>query len=435
MSSIDNIVTLNISRSAAAVSRQGFGVALILGDSATGWGSDRIRSYTSPAALLDDGFTVDDPEYIEAVALYAQDVKPVRFKIGKRAAVDTAQVTTLTPDVTSQSIQDYWVRINGTEFRFTSDASPTAGEVVTGLNALINAGSEPTTATGTNTSVLTADEAGIPFTVTQSANLTAAPTTPNSGVGTDLSAIQAIDNDWYALILCDDANGAILGAAAWIETQRKVYIASTGADAVATAGSSDIASRLKAKSYNRTAIIYSEDYESGAAGAAAGNFLPRAPGTWTLKFKSLVGIAADALTDTKVTIAKAKNANIYTTVAGAGMLEEGVVASGEFLDVIVGIDWIHANMQSDIFQALRDSPKLPYTNAGAGVVEAIIRTRLQLAITNSILAADPAPAVVVPLVSEQDPADKSVRRLGGITFKATLAGAVHATTINGYVSV
>lgn len=435
MGSLDSIITLNISRSAAAVSRQGFGVALILGPNASGWGSDRIRTYTSPSALLQDGFTTSHEEYKQAVALYAQEVKPTKFKVGKTAATPAAQVTTITPNVATQAVQDYTVTIDGEEFTFTSDATPTAAEVVTGLTSIINASTQPLTASGTNTLILTADEAGVGFTIAVTANLSAAATVANAGVGTDLAAIKAIDNDWYALILCDGAAATIMGAAAWIESERKIYVASNADAAVIAAGTTDIASRLKAKSYTRTAFIYSANHGSGTEGAALGNVLPRVPGAWTIKFKSLVGITADALTDTQFTVAKSKNANVYTTVAGAGMLEEGIVASGEFLDVIVGIDWIHANMQADAFQALRDEPKIPYTNAGAGVIESIIRNRLQLAITNGILAADPSPVIVVPLVADQDPADKAVRRLAGITFAATLAGAVHATTINGYVSV
>lgn len=268
-----------------------------------------------------------------------------------------------------------------------------------------------------------------------SANLAAVATTPNAGIETDLNAIKAVDNDWYALILCDSAAASIMAAADWIESERKIFLASNGDSAVIAAGTTDIASRLKAKAYSRTAFLYSADHAAGSEGAALGNVLPRTPGSWTLKFKTLSGITVDSLTDTQLTVAKGKNANVYTSVGGAGMLEEGIVASGEYLDVIVGIDWIHANMQADIFQALRNQPKLPYTNAGAAVVESIIRNRLQLAVTASILSDDPAYSVVVPLISEQDTADKSVRRLGGITFAATLAGAVHAATINGYVSV
>lgn len=435
MSSLDNVVKLNITRSAAAVSRPGFGIALILGASATGWGSDRIRTYTSPAAMLEDGFSTGDLEYKQASKLYSQTVKPQKFKVGRRLTA-VAQVKTFTPDVTTQSIQHYIATIDGVEYDFTSDATPTAAEVVTGLIALINADSAAkVTASGTTTLILTADVAGIGFSATGSANLTGVDTTPNTGVATDIAQINDIDKDWYALILCDRNNEQIMEAAATIESMRRIFVTMTADAAVIAAGTTDIASRLKAKGYNRTYYGYSADQASGPEGAMLGEILPRVVGSYTAKFKSMAGITTDPLTDSQITIAKSKNANIYTVIAGQGTTEEGVVASGEFLDVIIGVDWIHVNMQADIFQILRDNPKIPMTNAGGATLEQAITNRLNLAVTNGILTNDPEPEVNVPLVSDLDPADKVARKFSGITFKAYLAGAVHAVEIEGNVSV
>lgn len=433
---IDSIVTLNISRSAAAVSRAGFGTALILGSNATGWGTDRVRTYTSPAALLDDGFETGDMEYKAALALYSQPNKPTRFKVGKRAAgAAVAQVTTFTPNVSVQAEQDFVVEINDEVYTLTSDDTPTAAEIVSGLIAMINADDVPVTASGTNTLILTSDTAGMGFRTASSANMSGVLTTPNVGIQSDLNEIKAIDNDWYGLILCDRTANTIVQAAAWIQAERKVFVACSSDSAVIAAGTSDVASRLKAAGYDRTLYLYSADQANMPEGAVLGNALPYTPGSYTLKFKTLVGITVDALTESQITIAKGKNANVYTTVAGAGMLEEGIVASGEFFDVIVGIDWIHVNMQADIFQGLRDVPKIPYTDVGASVIEAKIRKRLQLAVSAQILAEDPAFSVTTLPRADQDPADKAARRWGGWQFTGTLAGAIHAVAVNGYVSV
>jgi hypothetical protein len=120
--SLQDVVTLNIVRSAATVSRPGFGVALILGSTiSTAWGSDRVRTYTKAADMLSDGFASSDPEYKRALALTSQDVKPAKFKVGRRLTA-VAQVNTLTPDVSSQIVQHYKVTIDGVLYDFTSDA-------------------------------------------------------------------------------------------------------------------------------------------------------------------------------------------------------------------------------------------------------------------------------------------------------------------------
>lgn len=432
--SLDDVVNITISRAAAAVSRQGFGTALILGTSASGWGSDRVRTYTKPSLMLDDGFTVSDLEYKQALALYSQTNKPAKFKVGRRLT-PVAQVTTLTPNVTLQEVQDFTVTLNGVEFSFESDANPTAAEIVTGLIALINAGTEPVTASGTSTLILTADSAGISFNVETTSNLTEAATVANVGVSSDLADISAIDNDWYALCLSSRDNSLIMEAAGWIESNIKFFVACSADSAVIAAGSSDIASRLKAKNYARTAYIYSADEENGADGALLGNIVTRAVGSYTAKFKSLNGITVDNLTPTQVAVAKTKNATLYTVIGGAPVISEGVVCSGEFIDVVIGIDWIHVNLQADIFQVLRDNDKIPYTNAGTTIIVSTIDNRLRLATVAQILTAGPAYVVNAPLITDQDPADKAARRLGGITFTAYLAGAVHATTIQGEVLV
>jgi hypothetical protein len=56
--------------------------------------------------------------------------------------------------VTAANSQDFTVTINGTDFTYASDGSATTAEITVGLKALINAGSEPVLASGTDTPLL-----------------------------------------------------------------------------------------------------------------------------------------------------------------------------------------------------------------------------------------------------------------------------------------
>lgn len=102
----------------------------------------------------------------------------------------TPQVVTFDSDTTLDAAAYVWtLGINGSVFTFTSDSSPTQTEIATGLKAAVNAGSEPVTATGTTTCIVTADVPGQPFTwvALTSTDVTAAPTTvvttPNAANG------------------------------------------------------------------------------------------------------------------------------------------------------------------------------------------------------------------------------------------------------------
>ena len=428
--SLDSIVNVSIVRGTKSVSRAGFGTALVLGTHSVF--GEVLRYYESAADVLADGFSTSAQEYKAAQRLFGQEEKPTRIAIGKRST-EATQVTTITPTAVNSAV--YTVTINGVEFEFTADGSATASEIVTGLIALINAGTEPVTASGTTTLILTSDSAGLGFSVTVGANLAAVATTPNNGVAEDLAACKAYDNDWYAVCITSREDADILAAAAWVESERKIFIACNDSADALTAATTDIASQLKAKSYARTAYLWSDDHASMPEAAWLGGLLPRDPGSETWKFKTLAGITVDDLSTTQTNFLAGKNGNHYQEVGGVGITAEGTMAEGEFIDVIRFIDWLHAQIQEAVYSRLVSLPKIPYTNAGIGIIEAEVQAQLQRGIRVGGLSNDPAPVVTVPLVADVATLDRADRLLPDVEFTATLAGAIHATEISGVVTV
>jgi hypothetical protein len=113
----------------------------------------------------------------------------------------------------------------------------------------------------------------------------------------------------------------------------------------------------------------------------------------------------------------------------------GKVSSNEFADVIRFRDWLKAQIAEDVFAALAGADKIPFTDAGVSVIEGLVRDVLKRGIAVGGLADDPAPEVTVPLVADVSSANKTARLLPDVKFTATLAGAIHKTTISGVVSV
>lgn len=107
-----------------------------------------------------------------------------------KADANIAQVSVV--DITSAINSTlYTVQINGVDVTYTSDASATEGEIALGLVAAVNASVAPgvtpvtasTTAIASDTSAtltLTADVAGVAFTIAVGANLSVTTTVPNS---------------------------------------------------------------------------------------------------------------------------------------------------------------------------------------------------------------------------------------------------------------
>lgn len=261
-------------------------------------------------------------------------------------------------------------------------------------------------------------------------------------MATDLQNIINQSNLWYALVLTDNTDADILAAAAFIETVQKIMVVASGDAAIPTSATNDLATTLKNLGYKRTALMYSASQASlGMDAAWVGGMLPTTPGAATWKFKQLVGISPDTFTDSQRTIligvpgAPGKNVNIYETVGGVNITEEGFMVGGQFIDVTIGIDWLVSTIQTNVFSSLVNLPKIPYTDQGVAVVEAQIRASLLEGITNGLIDGNTAFSVNAPLVLNVPFNDRAERLLPDVTFNCRLAGALHFIQIQGVVTV
>lgn len=430
MPTISEIVNVNISRDTTAVQRAAFGVMMHLSLTRVFDSGELWREYTSAAALLTDGFKTTDTAYLAAVSLFSQEVAPEKMIVGQRATDDTVTVTP-----TAVNTYEYSVTINGTEFSFTSDGTATVAEVVAGLVAAINAGSEPVTATDSTTHVtLAPDVASTYYSVTAGNNL-ALGFTASDTFAEDITAIRTQNDTWYALTAHTHTAADVEDIAAHVETLKKIYGTSASTAAIITSATTDIASVLKDAGYDRTFVMYSGDAAEFPEAGILGVMLPKEVGSATWKFKTITGITADDLTSTQSTYARNKNCMTYETIGGVSITREGKVASGEFIDTIIGVDWLESRMEERVYSRLVNSDKIPYTDDGFTMIEGDIRAQLQEAIDVGFLAASPAPTVTVPKVANVSSALKTARETPAITFTGTLAGAVHKVTITGSVTV
>ena len=139
------------------------------------------------------------------------------------------------------------------------------------------------------------------------------------------------------------------------------------------------------------------------------------------------------LNPTEVNNIHAKNGNTYESIGGVNITRYGQVAEGEYIDVIRGVDWLDARMTERIYSRFVNSPKIPYTDEGVNIIVAEIRAQLDEAIAAGFISGEKAYVVTVPKVADIAQTEKANRNLPDIEFEATLAGAIHATTIKGRV--
>lgn len=446
MQGIETIVQVQIDRLTKFPTRLGFGTPLILDQNSVQ--TNRVDSFEDPDDMIAAGFTTSDEAYKAAVALMSQNPKPERFKVGRRDA-NVAQVVTITPTVVNAFT--YQVTINGLLHTYLSDSDATDLEIVAGLIAAINGGAQApnVTASGTTTLIVTSDVAGQGFSYSVGSNLAAVLTTANVGPQSELLNVIDADDDFYVLLTTDRSELAIFQLAAEIETRVKLFAFDTDdADSKDLSPASDTTSifaRLKALGYDRTFYVWTKTSNLPTYPVACwvGKTIPKDPGSYTFKFKTVNGTSPDdELTPTqknniiRQSSGPSKNGNIYVTIGGIAIFEEGTVASGEFIDIINGTDWIQARIQENVYALLVNEDKVPLDNGGIESVVLRVEQVLKQAVDRRILrGGDQGPVVTAPDITEIDQGDRANRFLDGIEFEGFYAGAVHKVRIVGRLSV
>jgi hypothetical protein len=431
-------VTGNVATLSANATAPGTGITVVFEDS--------IRAYTSTAAMVADGFLTSDPEYIQAAELLQQPLVPSLFYVGRYSA-SVAQVDNIIVN-SAVNGHTYSGLINGLPWSYTATGVDTTTTIATAIASSINAlvGSGVTATSLTNDCTVTSTVHGVPFTDVQTApdaNYTITPTTPNHTITTDIAQAQVQNNTWYGLVICSHTDGDILQTAAYIETQLKIFVAASSTAAIATSATTDIASVMGGKKYKRTSLLFTTLPAEGKEGAWVGGQLPQVPGSNNWAFKTLFGCSPDSLTANQQAILigdpviqlPGKNVNIYQTVGGVPITEMGTMIGGQYMDITVGIDWLQATLQVNIYTALVQAVKIPYTDKGVGILISAVKAAIDQGVVNGLIDGASPITITAPSVLSVPASQRANRVAPTISFSCRLAGAINAVIVQGTVTV
>lgn len=439
--SLENHVQLTITVDTLGVARATFAKILVLSHSAPF--PERVRFYSSLVEVTADFPVTTSPEYLSAQAIFSQTPHPVQILIGNALLQPTQAFTLSINNVLDDQL--YELTMAGEGFAketvsFTSDSTATDGEIVLGLVAALNlvSGKNFTAAGATSPFTITGDAAADWFSVEGSpAFFDIEQDHADPGVATDLAAIKLVDDSWYGLHTFFNSNAYALAAAAFIETEKKIYVFDVNdTDAVnTTAGNSDTLDDIATATRERSAGVYHHAGDEMLSAGWMSRVLSKEPGESTWKFKRLSGVTPSTLTTTNRNNLIARNANFYEVVSGNNIMSEGTVADAGFIDTQVGTDWLDDDMSKAVFETLLSNEKIPFTDPGIAIIEGDMRGSLQRATTRTILAADPEFTIQVPKAAAVTTANKAIRTLPDMKFAGILAGAVHKVIITGVLSL
>lgn len=451
MSTLTQFANVSITSATQMPSRIGFGTPLVLGYF-TAW-PDRVRTYSSLTAMVADGINstgVGAATYWAAAAIFSQNPRVKQIKVGRRTNAWTQKVQLFPTSATAGVVYKVTIGALGSSSTAITRTVPGASSIAaecTALKGLIDAlGLAMTTALGGGNTYVecTASVPGQMF-VFASRNpemelfeSTAAP----AAISTDLDACRAADDDFYGVTPDSCSKAEALLIAAWAEpTGIKIFFGQTGDTEDGKIGvASTLLKQLQAAAYFRTAILFDSIAVPSFAGAGwMGKGFPYTPGTITYHAKSLSGVTVDIISETVDGEVKARNGNTYTVVAGTNVTADGKVASGEFIDVVIGRDCLQARIKEAVFGVISGQLRVPFNNGG---IQTIVGTAKGVCVRQQGTKEnpgflDPEQAVIVtgPLIGDVDPVDRANRFLRNVTFSAKITGAIHATNISGTISV
>lgn len=448
---LQDIAKATITTSSVSVGRAGFSTLLILGQHARFL--DRFKIYGGSTPLDDmitDGFTTDDAEYSAAVIAFSQLYKrPATVLIGRRAVAGAdAQDSTVT---ITAAVDGYTYKLGlGYDFvEYVAGAADTITTIRDALLALVYSTWPFTAATSSTDAIaFTGKWIGVDFTfrisgANMSTAVVQAAVAPTESVDDALAAIKADGATFYGLAATSNLTADVAALVAYAEPRGYLYSWRTDSADVADAGiTNDPASTFKAAARFQTYGIWSfAPWEFPDVSLTAGRLavnLDQTATTWELMTLPGVRTSPDnVLTTTMKAALKGKNVLWYEEAGGQPVVRNTKVASGEWIDVVVGIAWLTARIQENAFAIMKGATlaasKLDYTNqGGVAVLETSLRRDLQRAVDTGFIR--DGYTITPPDVDTLTSAERATRELPAIQFQANIKGAIHVANFTGVLT-
>lgn len=495
---VSGIIAVAIVLTPTGVATPNFNTALVLGTSTVIDVVTRMRTYGNLAGVAADFGTAAE-EYLAAQAWFAQIPAPTSLCVGRWAKLAAAGQLIGGGLSAANQLIGAWssiangsfaanvnaagsTNITGLNFTGQTNLNGVAAVIQTALRAVATGGyttctfvydavnqrfvfTSGTTGISSTVAFLAAGGGGTDISAQLAMRSTSSGAYVANGLGAEscLTAVTILDqlysSQWYGLFVPSNSDSDIQAVAPYIEgaaiTLHYYVYNQQEAGTLVSSDTSNISYLLKQTGYNHTAGQY-----SSTSLYAAFSMLARILTTqWnqqntdiTLMYKTEPGIVAETLNTTQAAAVAGFNCNVYVNYNnGAGIIQFGVASSGQFVDSVIGCDWLASNVQTALFNALFTTPtKIPQTDAGMHVLAVAIAGVCQQGVNNGLLAPGTwnAPGfgqlkqgdfvaqgfyIYQPPVSSQSASDRAARKSVPFQVAAKLGGAVH--TVNCTINV
>ncbi|MQL46621.1 DUF3383 family protein [Photorhabdus khanii] len=474
---VSNIINVTLNMAPHAAQSRNFGALLIIGASNVINTHERLRLYSDIDGVGTD-FGLTSPEYQAAALYYSQSPRPVDLYIGRWAkdnVISSLQSAILNKQ--QQTISKFTAVTDGSFKLMINGKEVICSGIDLSKETNLNGVAQRVEDKLKDCSV-TYDMASSRFTIVPHSSGTMdyiLPATTGTYIGELLkldevsgamvteptkaetiaeavATLGALSSGWYGLVIADDTltDKDILSVADYIESASVARIYGhtvQKTDVLEADVATDIGSQLKGGNYQRTLWQYSSGKPYTVASLMGRMFTVNFNGnntTITLKFKQEPAVTAESLTATQANALKKKNGNVFVKYNNdTAIIQEGVMANGDFIDERHGLDWLQNYVQNNLYNLLYTSTsKIPQTDEGVTRLITNVEQSLDQAVTNGLIAhgvwgGDPIGAlnsgatltkgyyVYAPPIATQAQVDREARKAPVIQCAIKLAGAVH----------
>ena len=375
--------------------------------------------------------------------------------IGANLAATLASAATFLNQSTDANISKaaYAVNQAGTALQVTYKTAGTSGNAFTLAASLANvSGATLTGGSGTDISSMLGATSG------SSGAYVSSGVAAESAVSAATLFDSKFGQQWYGLMICGATDADHMAVAAFVEASntKHFYGVTTQEAGVLTAVSTtDIAAQLSAADYSKTCVQYSSSSPYAVASLLGRQLTVDYTGNSTvitLMWKQEPGVTAESINATQINALEGKNCNVFVAYNnGTTIIEPAQVASGEYIDTVIGADALLIDIQTALFNELYESAtKIAQTDAGMHVLATAIEAVLIQFVNNGFIAPGTWTTggfgtlsegdylhkgyyIYQPPVSTQSTSSRAARVSVPFQIAVKLAGAVH--TANFAISV
>jgi hypothetical protein len=422
---ISRLISVDVNYSQTLAQSQNLSNLLLLGTSTVIDTVQRMRIYNSLGAVATD-FGTSAEEYLASVLWFEQNPQPTQINIGRWVNAASHGQLIGGALTAAQQVISLWTIITAGSFVVSVDSTPqtvtgvsfasatTLNGVASAINGVLTGATvawnstynnftitSATTGTTSLISFLTAAGSGTDISNMLVGRNTAgngAYVAPGLAAETALAATTLFDNNfgqtWYSLVIPAAVDADHLAIAPYIEGSSNAhYYGLTSAESgiLSSVSTTDIFYELAQLKYNKTGGFYCSSNIAGVVSALARiqttNYNEN-NSTITLMYKTEPGITPETLNSTQIGALEGKDGNVYVNYNNnTAIIEPGVSFSGQYIDTVMGIDWLATSIQTAIYNLLYGSQtKIPQTDAGVHQVIVTAEQVLQQGVVNGLIA-------------------------------------------------